>query len=94
MAIAANDDAGVAAAQSPWTVAGGVEAALKVIEDALRARPDMRVTGVCWGFCFEVWGCVNVSEVAYGSVRSWHCCCSAVHVCTLSAGLGPCTAVP
>ncbi|WIA18422.1 hypothetical protein OEZ85_009882 [Tetradesmus obliquus] len=45
MAIAANDDAGVAAAQSPWTVAGGTEAALKVIEDALRARPDMRVTG-------------------------------------------------
>ncbi|KAF6257028.1 exoribonuclease [Scenedesmus sp. NREL 46B-D3] len=45
MAIAANDDAGVAAAQAPWTVAGGVEAALKVIEDALRARPDMRVTG-------------------------------------------------
>jgi hypothetical protein len=47
LAIAANDDAGVAAAQSPWTVAGGVEAALKVIEDALRARPDMRVTGAC-----------------------------------------------
>jgi hypothetical protein len=45
MALAANDDAGIAAAQSPWTVAGGVEAALKVIEDALRARPDMRVTG-------------------------------------------------
>jgi hypothetical protein len=45
MALAANDDPGVAAAQSPWTVAGGVEAALKVIEDALRARPDMRVTG-------------------------------------------------
>eukprot|EP00882_Tetradesmus_deserticola_P011963 GHRQ01012662.1.p1 GENE.GHRQ01012662.1~~GHRQ01012662.1.p1 ORF type:complete len:222 (+),score=61.85 GHRQ01012662.1:233-898(+) len=65
MAIAANNDAGVAAAQAPWTVAGSVEAALKVIEDALRARPDIRVTGACAaivGLCtqgagFQVSGC-------------------------------------
>lgn len=45
MAIAANDKDGIAAAQSPWTTAGCSAAALKVIEDTLRARPDLRVTG-------------------------------------------------
>jgi hypothetical protein len=32
-------------AQRPWAAAGGREGALKVIEEILRARPDMRATG-------------------------------------------------
>jgi hypothetical protein len=41
-------------------VAGGVEAALKVIEDALRARPDMRVTGAEMVQYFQVTVCYGL----------------------------------
>eukprot|EP00775_Hariotina_reticulata_P008717 gene8717-8898_t len=45
MALSNNDPDGLLAAQAPWTTANTSAAALTVIGDLLRARPDMRATG-------------------------------------------------
>jgi hypothetical protein len=54
----------------PWSVAGSFEAALQVIQDALRARPDMRVTG---GAMVTLW-----AVVASCSVVTCAVCCEVI----------------